>query len=328
MNDRAYHFGRCELRTDTRELLVDGLAQALEPLAFDLLAYMLRHRDRDVSKDELLDEVWLGRIVSVGSVARAVMTVRKSIGCGAVGPLIRTIHGIGYRFIGEVHETTSTLPDSASEAAPVSIALLPFENLTGDLSVDWATIGLMALVGNALAINPHLAPLTVHDVAAAMQGLGPDTPVEARVEALRQRTGASSVVHTRISREEQGYRLDYRLLATSGDAAGTVYAADLVRLGRALAHHLLRDLLPGMSDGSDVFTLRDPWAMQLLARAMHASAEKSWTRALHMLRVALDLEPDYFEARRELSRVEVLAALAASSNEGAAAPVGPGESTA
>jgi DNA-binding winged helix-turn-helix (wHTH) protein len=80
MTDISYHFGRCELRLGTRELLVDGKAQAIEPLAFDLLAYLLRYRDRDVSKDELLDEVWLGRIVSVGAVARAAMTVRNAIG--------------------------------------------------------------------------------------------------------------------------------------------------------------------------------------------------------------------------------------------------------
>lgn len=321
MPDLAYHFGRCDLRVGTRELLVDWQVQALEPLVFDLLAYLVRHRDRDVSKDELLDEVWLGRIVSVGAVARAAMTARKAIGCIATGPLIRTVHRFGYRFVGEVHETRSTLPALAPAAGPMSVALLPFENLTGDLSLDWATIGLMALVGNALAVDARLAPLTVHDVAAAMQGLAPGASVESRVDALRQRTGARHVVHTRILREEHGYRLDYRLLATPGEPAGTVYAGDLVRLGRALARHLLRDLLPGTVDGTDVFTLHDPWAMQLLARAMQASAEKSWTRALRMLRVVLDLEPDYDEARRELSRVEALAALSADSNSAGGVPV-------
>jgi hypothetical protein len=192
--------------------------------------------------------------------------------------------------------------------------------VTGDLSLDWATTGLTALVGNALAMDTRLAPLQVHDVAAAMQGLGPEASVEARVDALRQRTGARHVVHTRILREEQAYRLDYRVLATASQAAGTVYAGDLVRLGRSLARHLLRDLLPGTADGTDVFTLHDPWAMQLLARAMQASAEKEWTRALRMLRVVLDLEPDYEEARRELSRVEALAAPSANPNTTGGAP--------
>jgi len=309
MTDLSYRFGRCELCRGTRELRVDGHLQPLEPLAFDLLAYLLRHRDRDVSKDELLDEVWLGRIVSVGAVARAAMTVRKAIGCAATRPLIRTVHGVGYRFVGEVHETTCSVPYPAPASAPVSVALLPFENLTGDLSLDWATIGLMALVSNALTIDPRLAPLTVHDVAAAMHGLAPDASVEERVDSLRHRSGARNVVHTCILREEHGYRLDYRLLATSGEAAGTVYAGDLVRLGRALARRLLGDLLPGMTaDEPDGFAQHDPWAMQLLARAMQVSAEKSWTLALRMLRVVLDLEPDYDEARRELSRIEALAA--------------------
>ena len=309
MPQLVHHFGHCELRSGTRELLVDGRPQALEPLVFDLLAYLLRHRDRDVSKDELLDEVWLGRMVSVGAVARAAMTVRKAIGCSATTPLIRTVHRIGYRFVGEVHETTSMpAPDPLPAAGPVSVALLPLENLTGDLSLDWTTIGLMALVGHALAIDPRLALLTVHDMAAAMQGLGPEAGVEARVEALRQRTGVRHVVHTSVAREKEGYRLDYQLLSTAGEAAGTVHAGDLVRLGRALARHLLHDLLPGMADGVDVFTLHDPWAMQLLARAMQASAEASWTHALCMLRVVLDIEPDYDEARRELARVEALTA--------------------
>ncbi len=306
MNDPAYHFGRCELRPGTRELLVDGQLRPLEPLAFDMLTYLVRHRDRDVSKDELLDEVWLGRIVSVGAVARAAMTVRKAIGVAESGPLVRTAHRVGYRFVGDVRESRLSVPEETPASGPVSVALLPFENLTGDLSLDWATIGLMGLVGTALAIDSRLAPLTVHEVAAAMQGLGPGADVQARVDAVRQRTGARHVVHTRISCEEHGYQLDYRLLGPGGEAADTVYAGDLVRLGRALARHLLRDLLPGTTDGADAFKLHDPWAMQLLARAMQASADKLWTRALCMLRVVLDLEPDYGEARGELLRIEAL----------------------
>lgn len=307
MNDLVYHFGRCELHLGTRQLLVEGQVKALEPLAFDLLAYLLRHHDRAVSKDELLDEVWLGRVVSVGALARAAMTVRKAIGCTSRTPLIRTVHKVGYRFAAEVHASSSAAPESAAAAGPLSVALLPLENLTGDLSLDWATIGLMALVGNALATDPRLAPLTVHDVAAAMQGLDPAAPVQARVEALRQRTGAHHVVQTGISREAQGYRLDYRLLGVPGDPAGSVCAGDLVRLGRALARHLLRELLPGTGEGTDAFTLHDPWAMQLLARATQASSDRHWRRAQLMLRVVLDLEPGYDEARHELSRVEALA---------------------
>lgn len=305
MSDTVYHFSGCELRTGTRELFVAGRLQALEPLAFDLLAYLLRHHDRAVSKDELLDEVWLGRIVTVGTVARAAWLVRKVLEGAAGEPLLRTVHSVGYRFVGAVDERVASVPRAAPAAGPPVVALLPFENLTGDASLDWVTIGLMALVRHALAADPRLAPLTMHDVAAALQGLAAGAPVQVRVDALR-RFGAQQVLHSCITREDQAYRLDYRLLAPSGEAAGTVYAHDLIRLGRALARRLLGDLLPGMPAGNDAFTLHDPWAMQLLARAMQAREEQAWRRALLMLRVVIDLEPDYEEARQELGRVEAV----------------------
>jgi DNA-binding winged helix-turn-helix (wHTH) protein len=308
MTDPVFHFGGCELHLGTRILLVNGRTQVMEPLAFDLLVYLLRHRGRDVSKDELLDDVWLGRIVTVGAVARAVMSVRKAIAAGSSEPMIRTVHRVGYRFVGDGREETHPAPDLTADAGPIRIALLPFENLTGDLSADWATIGLMALVGNALATDPHLAPLTVHDVSAGMSGLGLHASVEARVDALRTRSDARHVVHTRILRDEGGYRLDYRLLAAPGEGSGTVYAGDLIRLGRALARRLLGHLVPGGFDGTDHFALHDPWAMQLLACAMQAVSERAWRRARCMLRVVLDLEPEYDEARRELARIEALAA--------------------
>lgn len=308
MNQPVFHFGACELNQGTRELLVNGQPQVMEPLAFDLLAYLLRHRDHVVSKDELLDEVWLGRIVTVGAVARAVMTVRKAIATGSPDPLIRTVHGVGYHFVGDVQEDVRSWPQAADDDKPIPIGLLPFENLTGDLSLDWATIGLMTLVGNALATDPHLAPISVHDVSTAMIGLGPQASVEARGQALRNRTDARHVVHTRILREEHGYRLDYRVLAAPGEPSGTVYAGDLLRLGRALARRLLGHLVPGRPGGTDHFALHDPWAMELLARAMQAASERAWRRALCMLRVVLDLEPEYEEAQREFVRIEALAA--------------------
>jgi DNA-binding winged helix-turn-helix (wHTH) protein len=317
MLDPVFRFARCELHVGTRELRIDGQARALEPLVFDLLTYLLRHRDRVLPKDELLDEVWLGRIVSVGSVARAVMMVRQAIGDAGEPPLIRTVHRVGYRFVGAVSELVLQLPEPPRQAAgtPITVALLPFENLTGDLSLDWTTLGLMALVGNALAIDARLVPLSVHALSTTLRGLPREAGVEQRADVLRRHDGVQYVVHTRITRCPLGYALDYRLLGTACGSAGTVHADNPIRLGRALARALLGHLLPNAPDVADGFAAHDPWALEVLARAMQASAERQWRRAAHLLRVVLDQEPEHAQARLELQRIEAMQGKATASRE-------------
>lgn len=308
MVDSVFRFGRCELHVGTREVRVDGRLRALEPLAFDLLVYLLRHRDRVVSKDELLDEVWLGRIVAVGSLARAVMMARQAIVDHDEPPLIRTVHRVGYRFAGEVSER-AVPPSSApgqTAGVPITIALLPFENLTGDPSLDWTTLGLMALVGNALTLDARLAPLSLHALSTTLRGLPHDADIEQRADALRRDDGAHHVVHTRILRDVHGYRLDYRLVTTPHGSADAVHADNPIRLGRALARRLLGHLLPGEPTTVDGFVAQDPWALEIFARAIHASAEQNWVRAAHLLRVVIDIEPEHTEARRLLRHVEAM----------------------
>lgn len=316
MIDPVFRFGRCELHVGTRELRVDGQPRALEPMPFDLLTYLLRHRDRVVSKDELMDQVWLGRIVSVGSVARAVMMVRQAIGDDGEPSLLRTVYRVGYRFVGEVSEQVvmpADVPPRAADAA-ITVALLPFENLTGDLSLDWTTIGLMALVGNALAIDARLVPLSVHELSTTLRGLPRDAGVEQRAEVLQRERGVLHVVHTRISRsDERGYRLDYRLLTGPCRSWDMLHCDTPIRLGRALARRLLGHLLPGEPTVADGFAAHDPWALEVFARAMQASAEQNWPRAARLLRVVLDMEPEHAEARAELCSVESMQGAAAAS---------------
>jgi DNA-binding winged helix-turn-helix (wHTH) protein len=306
MIDTVFSFGRCELHVGARELHVEGQPRALEPLAFDLLVYLLYHRDRVASKDELLNQVWLGRIVSPGSLARAVMMVRRAIGDGGEPPMIRTVHRVGYRFVGSVSELVASLRIAPRQAAgtPITVALLPFENLTGDLSLGWTKFGLMALVGNALAMDARLAPLSMHALFTTLRSLPLDADVEQLADALRGRDGVHHVLHTRILSNERGYRLDYRLVTAPGGNSGTVHAENPIRLGRALARRLLVHLLPGAQSAADGFALQDPWALEIFARAIHASAEQDLARAAHLLRVVLDMEPEHAEARLELERID------------------------
>ena len=106
--DHRLDIARRELRRGTE--LVD-----LEPKAFDLLAFLIRNRDRVVSKDDLLDAIWDGRIVSESAITTRINAVRRALGDdGAAQRLIRTFTRKGVRFVGEVTEQREVLPALAT----------------------------------------------------------------------------------------------------------------------------------------------------------------------------------------------------------------------
>lgn len=96
-------FGDCTLDLDTRELFRGGKALPVEPKAFGLLETLITARPRALSKSELQDELWPKTFVSERSLARLVVELRRLIGDRATSPrFIRTVHGFGYAFHGEV----------------------------------------------------------------------------------------------------------------------------------------------------------------------------------------------------------------------------------
>jgi pimeloyl-ACP methyl ester carboxylesterase/DNA-binding winged helix-turn-helix (wHTH) protein len=105
----VYAFDGCYLDPARVELRRDGELVHVEPQVFDVLAFLLAHRDRVVTKSELLDHVWGSRFVSDSTLTSRVKAARRAIGDdGASQRLIATVHGIGYRFVGEVEEPAST----------------------------------------------------------------------------------------------------------------------------------------------------------------------------------------------------------------------------
>ncbi len=100
-----YAFDGCCLDPARVELRRDGEPVHVEPQVFDVLAFLLVHRDRVVTKAELLDQVWGDRFVSDSTLTSRVKAARRAIGDdGASQRLIATVHGVGYRFVGEVTE--------------------------------------------------------------------------------------------------------------------------------------------------------------------------------------------------------------------------------
>ena len=91
-------FGQFELDTDTRQLRLRGEEICLQPRVFDLLAFLVAHRERVVDKEELLSTLWPGVVVTDASLQRAVSLLRSALRQGGMENAIRTYARRGYRF--------------------------------------------------------------------------------------------------------------------------------------------------------------------------------------------------------------------------------------
>ena len=107
-------FASCRLDTDTRRLFRGAVEVHLSPKAFELLKVLVENRDRAFSKAELLERVWPEVSVSDASLARAVNEIRQGIGDRARhARIVRTVHGYGYAFVGDVKGEDPASPGSA-----------------------------------------------------------------------------------------------------------------------------------------------------------------------------------------------------------------------
>jgi DNA-binding winged helix-turn-helix (wHTH) protein len=99
----AFRFGEFEIHPRQQELRRRGRVVHIEPQVFDLLLYLVSNRERTVSKDELIEAIWQGRIISESALSSCISAARRALGdSGEQQQLIRTVSKRGFRFVGPV----------------------------------------------------------------------------------------------------------------------------------------------------------------------------------------------------------------------------------
>ena len=218
----TFAFGDHVLDVERRELRRGGDPIAVEPQVFDMLVHLVRNRGRVVSKDELIETVWGGRIVSESAVTTRLNAARKAIGDdGAAQRLIRTVSRRGVHFVGEVREDSA--PEVATRRAAAvgvtvpltlpdkpSIAVLPFANLSSDPEQDYFAEGMVEDIITNLArlrwlfVIARNSTFTYKGRAVDIRQVAEELGVRYVLEGSVRRTGSRVRVTAQLIEAESG----------------------------------------------------------------------------------------------------------------------------
>jgi len=160
-----YLFEHYVFDTERRELSRGADVLPTTPQVFDLLDYLIRNRERVVSKDDLVKAVWNGRVVSDAALTTRLNAARSLVGdTGDEQRLIKTLPRRGFRFVGLVREVTEPPGSAAISSRDIdlkettlplpdkpSIAVLPFENMSGDPEQEYFADGMVEEIITALS---------------------------------------------------------------------------------------------------------------------------------------------------------------------------------
>ena len=283
-----------------RELRRGGEPIALEPQVFDVLVHLVRNRDRVVTKDDLLDSVWGGRIVSESTLTSRINAARTAVGdTGEAQRLIRTLPRKGFRFVGAVSDALleePSLPHMLRDRP--SIAVLPFDNLSGDPEQEYFADGIVEEIITGLSRIKWLLVIS-RNSTFIYKGKPTD------VRTVGRELGVRYVLEGSVRRSGNQVRVTGQLIETEN--ATHVWADrydgtldDIFRLQDEMTMSVIGAVEPNLRkaeveraqrkrpdnlDAYDLFLRALPFA----ATAMPENADK----ALYLLEEAIRLAPDY-----------------------------------
>lgn len=287
-----YRFEKYVLDTDRRELRQGGELVHLAPQVFDILVYLIRHRDRVISKDDLMAAVWGGRIVSESALTTRLNGARKAIGdSGEDQRLIKTLPRKGIRFVGDVCEenhpasspsgnTQPPIANLLSQEQP-SIVVLPFANLSGDPLQDYFTDGIVEDITTELSRFSELfviarnTSFTYKGQAVDVRAVGRDLGVRYALEGSVRKVEKRVRITGQLIDAESGKHIWADRFESSLD--------DIFELQDQMAHSVVGAITPRLEQAEIERAKRKPTeslsAYDCFLRGM--ASWHDWTRAGH-----------------------------------------------
>jgi DNA-binding winged helix-turn-helix (wHTH) protein/tetratricopeptide (TPR) repeat protein len=203
----VFVFGEYELAPSGFELRRAGTRLKLEPKVFDLVCYLIAHRERVVTTRELFDALWPQEFVSPSALSRCVMEARKALGDdGATQRMIKTVHGRGYRFVAPVEERSPGLPRDASmpeagdrpgaSAAPAPLARPAPAHVRRVVLAVAVTVLSVALLNPRTPVGPHAGGDAAATVRLALLPISTD---DSDPELQMVGLSMTDLLHTRLS---------------------------------------------------------------------------------------------------------------------------------
>ena len=315
-------FDDCVLDMARRELRRAGVPTAVEPQVFDLLVYLIRNRARVVSKDDLLEAVWHGRIVSDSALANRINAARAAIGdSGEHQALIRTLPRKGFRFVGDVAEESAQsgppgpalTPSKLCLSDQPSLVVLPFTDISPDQHQGHFADGITEDLITELARIRWLFVIARNSAFAYK-----NRPVD--VKQISHELCVRYVLEGSVRRSEQRIRINAQLVdATTGVQqwgerydrdAGEIFAVQ-DEIASSVAAAVQPHLLAAEGRRTAFLSPADLSAWELVARAqsqLWRLTRNDYDGAIESLKRAVEMSADFAPAQALLGFALVFAA--------------------
>ena len=315
-----YRFANITLDTGLGELSTPAGPQKVEPQVFRLLVYLIEHRDRIVSKDDLVEAVWDGRIVSDAAITSRINLARAAVGDdGTAQRIIRTFPKRGFRFVADL-ETEQAPPVAAPMAAP-RVLVLPFGNLSGDTDQDYLADGLttelitelgrfqeFSVVAPRTSLSLRGSDPDVHDAARTLQAQFVVTGnMRHAGSTLRASVTLTDAARGEVMWSERYNRPAVDLFAMQDEIVAAIAAVLLVRIRNVLGRRASGQ--PEIRLTAHDLFLQASWALR---------SDLDLEKVSDLLHRAIDVDPGCAPAHAQLALIHGFSTFSDAVEEGEA----------